>query len=383
MNNKNDKSISDLSGLVNQSSVEDTPSGHASGVSGGTSSTHNVTQKSASPEPESSSGSIAPSAQNESVDALRSRLHDLETYIDGRKTHWETQATNHLGTRTQLSEAQRLIGVQDERISAYARKTALLQNLIAAQKQSLTAARRRLNDSFRSGTIGASQPAPSTLEVNAKLRAIQQKLVTMRNEQQRLKTELRDKNAHIDALSGKIAKIGIERTEAISALQLQRRAIDKIEGEIRARLAKTVMRSRQPQQIAALSASIHRLDARCAHLRSKAEQNTDKTTGRLTLLEPDENHPAEFTIGRLPLLIGRGALSDIQILRDSISRKHARLIIEQDGIAIEDLESKNGVRVNNQRVSRQRLNDGDIIAVGHIQLRFTDRINDAASQQAT
>jgi pSer/pThr/pTyr-binding forkhead associated (FHA) protein len=40
-------------------------------------------------------------------------------------------------------------------------------------------------------------------------------------------------------------------------------------------------------------------------------------------------------------------------------------------VIIEDLNSTNGVLVNGRRISRQPLNDGDMLTIGEAQFRFT------------
>lgn len=71
----------------------------------------------------------------------------------------------------------------------------------------------------------------------------------------------------------------------------------------------------------------------------------------------------EFTVGRDPDC-------DFLINEYVISRKHAKIIKRWGGIAIRDLESKNGVFVNNRRVVEEYLHDGDRIALGTIVLLF-------------
>ncbi len=67
--------------------------------------------------------------------------------------------------------------------------------------------------------------------------------------------------------------------------------------------------------------------------------------------------PVPFHIGRL----GENQLA----LRDGrISRRHARIIIEQGAYVIEDLGSRHGLFVNGQRVSRHVLRQGDRIGFG-------------------
>lgn len=68
--------------------------------------------------------------------------------------------------------------------------------------------------------------------------------------------------------------------------------------------------------------------------------------------------------------VGRNPLSEICLLDDSVSQRHAQ-IIEHDGIlTIRDLNSRNGTFVNGMRVEYSNLNDGDIISFGECQCRL-------------
>lgn len=68
--------------------------------------------------------------------------------------------------------------------------------------------------------------------------------------------------------------------------------------------------------------------------------------------------------------IGRDPDCEFPINEYVISRKHAKIIKRWGGIAIRDLESKNGVFVNNRRVVEEYLHDGDRIALGTIVFLF-------------
>jgi pSer/pThr/pTyr-binding forkhead associated (FHA) protein len=70
------------------------------------------------------------------------------------------------------------------------------------------------------------------------------------------------------------------------------------------------------------------------------------------------------------LVIGRDPDADVSINEYVISRKHAKIIKRWGGIAIRDLESKNGTFVNNRRVVEEYLHDGDRIALGTIVMMF-------------
>jgi hypothetical protein len=70
--------------------------------------------------------------------------------------------------------------------------------------------------------------------------------------------------------------------------------------------------------------------------------------------------------------VGRGAAADVRLDDAHASRLHARIRVEDAGAVVEDLGSKNGVRVNGARVRRRtcRLAPGDEIALGATALAF-------------
>jgi pSer/pThr/pTyr-binding forkhead associated (FHA) protein len=70
--------------------------------------------------------------------------------------------------------------------------------------------------------------------------------------------------------------------------------------------------------------------------------------------------------------IGRSPASDVQLDDASVSRRHALLIREHDGVHLVDDRSLNGVEVNGDRITRAVLRDGDAIAIGRVRLRFLD-----------
>lgn len=77
---------------------------------------------------------------------------------------------------------------------------------------------------------------------------------------------------------------------------------------------------------------------------------------------------ANFTVS-LPCLIGR---KDCDLILDdpTISRRHAELKAAHNSIIIEDLNSKNGIRVNGAPVTSVQLMPNDLISLGPINLRI-------------
>ncbi|XXF76016.1 FHA domain-containing protein [Myxococcaceae bacterium GXIMD 01537] len=72
------------------------------------------------------------------------------------------------------------------------------------------------------------------------------------------------------------------------------------------------------------------------------------------------------------LFIGREEGVEILIKADLVSRKHAKVRRDWSGTHVEDLGSRNGIRVNKKKVTRKQLKDGDEVEVGGIRLLYVD-----------
>lgn len=72
----------------------------------------------------------------------------------------------------------------------------------------------------------------------------------------------------------------------------------------------------------------------------------------------------EFSLGKLPVHIGRGEDCKVRVPLPSVSRKHCELLIEDDEFMVKDLNSSNGTYVNGERVRSRELIPGDLLALG-------------------
>jgi len=87
------------------------------------------------------------------------------------------------------------------------------------------------------------------------------------------------------------------------------------------------------------------------------------TSFQLTILKGEEKE-GTYPIEKLPVTIGRMPDNDI-VLKDSpVSRYHAVISLKDRIFFVEDLGSKNGTSVNNERVGSKKLNVGDRITIG-------------------
>jgi len=84
-------------------------------------------------------------------------------------------------------------------------------------------------------------------------------------------------------------------------------------------------------------------------------------------------------------IVGRTPDCDVQVPASSVSRRHARIVVDPSETTIEDLGSTNGTKLRDQTVTKPvALQPGDPITIGRESLRFivadfnaaTDRISD-------
>jgi DNA-binding winged helix-turn-helix (wHTH) protein len=106
----------------------------------------------------------------------------------------------------------------------------------------------------------------------------------------------------------------------------------------------------------------------------------------IAALSSDSDGAAPTIVARLlhdgttiPLLaglhdIGRDEGCAVCLQSSTVSRRHARLMTTDDAASIEDLQSKNGTRVNGNAIAVQTvLRHGDRIQVGSVALTFLAR----------
>jgi CRP-like cAMP-binding protein len=72
------------------------------------------------------------------------------------------------------------------------------------------------------------------------------------------------------------------------------------------------------------------------------------------------------------LAIGRAPESDIHLPDPSVSRQHALVYIEDEKAILEDLGSRNGTYVNEERVKKAILANGDVVRIGNVTARFLE-----------
>jgi len=80
----------------------------------------------------------------------------------------------------------------------------------------------------------------------------------------------------------------------------------------------------------------------------------------------------EFALTRREMVIGRTDDNDVTLDHRSVSRHHAKVVFGGSSYSVVDLKSANGVLVNGEEYTQTVLRPGDIVELGHVQLRFIE-----------
>lgn len=108
------------------------------------------------------------------------------------------------------------------------------------------------------------------------------------------------------------------------------------------------------------------------------EEHEEHLAGALTELErpgeyllfEEDGEMRSVALTREWTRIGRSLAADVRFDDPTVSRRHALVVRQADGVRVLDDRSLNGVFVNGERVEWRALVDGDEIVVGRYRLRF-------------
>ena len=116
---------------------------------------------------------------------------------------------------------------------------------------------------------------------------------------------------------------------------------------------------------------------------SSSNQGTSEFKPYAYLVTQDETQK-RYPITRSTWRIGRSKDNELILRDNSISRRHAEIHRDKgDVFTLVDLESLNGVFVNNEKIRKYRLREGDIVEIGDVGLRFTLLSDDYQLEEST
>ncbi|HMH28849.1 MAG TPA: FHA domain-containing protein [Steroidobacteraceae bacterium] len=313
--------------------------------------------------------------------------------------------------QAERDQVQARLAAYEATISAHSATIEQLQSAAAAQAGSVADQAKRLEEA-------GQQRAEWTAQLS-----------TLETERTRLRTELADRDqalaqaqASADGAMQRLERIQSEHAAKIAELEADgetreqemtvlmahlkeaRRPIEGIEAEVKRLKDELALKSQGMTDLAeeadklraALERTRGQLEEREFLIRrlERSESNNANALGRIQtsmerlgssvapsangsaapewspeLIRIDGDRSISHALGRRTR-IGRAPGCELHIDSTSVSRHHALILAGTREAIIEDLNSTNGVILNGRKVTRQVLNDGDILTIGDIQFRY-------------
>jgi len=222
-------------------------------------------------------------------------------------------------------------------------------------------------------------------QVRFELTSAQETITEQHDRNERLASDLVDSQEFRRALEAHVGetetryRLNIERLkrdakqarEKIAAYERKLRSRD---GAIADLMRRLVRRDDDQTMTHELEAALQKIDG--YREQSAAEHPTrDRARVRVTrqLIGTADGKEVRFPLFRDRLSIGRTAHNDIQLKTRCVSRRHAVIATDNGRTRVIDWGSRNGVFVNEQRVTERILQSGDVITIGLTSLRYEER----------
>tara|TARA_R110000782_G_scaffold266977_2_gene361902 strand:- start:7023 stop:8348 length:1326 start_codon:yes stop_codon:yes gene_type:complete len=98
----------------------------------------------------------------------------------------------------------------------------------------------------------------------------------------------------------------------------------------------------------------------------------------------DDGSETRYPITRTIWRIGRSKDNELTLNDTSLSRRHAEIHRNSNGtFDIIDMNSMNGVYVNNEKIGKAELHEGDVVEIGDVFLHFTQLASDYSLEEST
>ncbi len=289
-------------------------------------------------------------------DASR-RMRELDAQLSARTSEFEVSLTRGVAEHSHKLAA--LSAEHEAKLASLVADHSARMSARAAEYEALTNARATEFAEHLAARVQEfeAQRVARDADWQAKLTERENEVLTATEALRRLEGELRAKDAKIEELTKETNDWRETIAEAQKALSDRDSRIRQLESDV----VSTQAAFGQLQQ------SIERLDP----VGATGEEVALEGPQRL-LIRADGNTDYVHVLSRRTR-IGRGPENELVIDAQYISRNHAVLLAGPVHTTIEDLNSTNGVFVNNKRVTRQTLKDGDRVTIGKTHFRYSVR----------
>jgi chromosome segregation ATPase len=321
------------------------------------------------------------------ADTAREALKAERDQIVVRLTAYEATISAHSATIEQLQSAaaaqagsvaeqvKRLQQAEQER-SAWAAKLSASEAERARLQAELTTSDQALAMAQATADGATQRKAQLQAEHAAKLAELEADAETREQEMTVLMAHLQEARRPIEVIEGDVKRLKEDlalKTVAINGLTEEgdklRAALERTRGQLEERefLIRRLERSESNNAnvLGRIQTSMERLGSSVAPAANPAP--VQEWSPELVRIDGDRS--ISHALGRRTR-IGRAPGCELHIDSSSVSRHHALILAGTREAIIEDLNSTNGVILNGRKVTRQVLNDGDIVTIGDIQFRY-------------
>ncbi len=259
----------------------------------------------------------------------RAELATLTAYIDGRKADWES-----------------------------------LHNELRLHRETITG----LELSLDAAAESLTRKEEEKQALVAKIAHLEHRFTALDEHRASADREIAASRARLD-------KVHMEFEEQLAALQAlleqKDQTIDHLQRNLQNQLSALRTVWDRTESLGANEPSIRTPDAPPTYRIVTDEQQADRSVTCL-MVATNEDRVMKYPLYKKVITIGRSHHSDIQIRTEYVSREHARILTDDLGTFIEDLGSRNGIRVNAMQVEKRRLKHGDRVNIGEVHFKFID-----------
>jgi chromosome segregation ATPase len=243
-----------------------------------------------------------------------------------------------------------------------------LQRELKVERENGSALRKQLKTSER--IINQAAAALESQQQKAEAAAI-----AATGERERLLATIAERDLAMVGLHDRVSALDMERAQLVAQLDELRAQLVAADSEFQMKRNSIAALGTEFNRLGLIQANVRKLDGMISRQLSGGEPANAAAerprNGRL-IVSLDGDRAVKYPLFKRDMVIGRSRDTDICIAGPHTSRRHARVFIDGGVVVIEDLGSLNGIIVNEARVRRQELHDGDLLVVGGARLRFID-----------
>jgi chromosome segregation ATPase len=314
------------------------------------------------------SGELAGKAAE--IERLRRDFERIESYSDSLRTQLKDQVrTNDEWTavkdklESSLDIAEDMINDLSDQLAEARVRVDELESDAERQKESFERELRQVR--FELG-----QAHETITEHEAVNEQLNSDLIDNREFRQALESHLEEQDTQsaeqIDKLTRALRKAKNQNTEYERKLKIKDGAIADLMNEL-ANHSSTLELSTE------LEKALKRIDGfRQDKVRNRRRGEANHRVAKM-LIGSAEGKELRFPLFKARLSIGRTPHNDIQLNLRYVSRRHAVIATDQNGTRVIDWGSRNGLYVNQKRVTEHFLTSGDEITIGDTRLRYEER----------